>query len=193
MLSPPDSPRGKLLSRYVCARITRMDDVNIGLFEQDWNNTIYYFVTNADEEIYLRYGGRDAKGPGTYLNLQSLETALQQGLELHRRYQQGELKKSTRPKALYPRNIPLLVERTFARRSCVECHLIGDFLNLQREREGTLEKLKHLYVYPDITTLGIRLDVPKGLVVNEAGGAVASAGMRAGDRITALNGMPVCH
>ncbi len=191
MLSPPDSPRGKLLDRYVCARITRMDDVNVGLFERDWNNTIYYFITNADEQIYLRYGGRDSRGPDSYLNLNSLELALRQGLELHRLYLQGELKKSAPPKPLYPRDIPMLVERTFARRSCVECHLIGDFLNLQREREGTLDKPRHLYVSPDIRTLGIHLDVPKGLVVKEAGGVVASAGMRAGDRIAALNGIPV--
>ena len=33
MLSPKDSPRGKLLSQYVCARITKMDNVDIALKE----------------------------------------------------------------------------------------------------------------------------------------------------------------
>ena len=69
VLSPTDSPRGKLLSQYVCARITRMDDIDIGLFERDWNNTLYYFMMNADEQIYMRYGGRDARSPDSYLNL----------------------------------------------------------------------------------------------------------------------------
>lgn len=191
MLSPVNSPRGKLLAQYVCARITRMDEVNIGLFERDWNNTIYYFILNADEQIYLRYGGRDARAPDTYLNPSSLELALQKGLELHRRWQQGELKEIERPKPLYPRDIPLLVERTFARYACVECHLIGDFLNLQREREGRLDKPAHLYRSPGILTLGIQLDVPRGLVVKEAKASVEAAGMKPGDRIVSLEETPV--
>ena len=87
MLSPKDSPRGKLLSQYVLVRVTKMDEVDIGLFDRDWNNTLYFFILNEDEQVYMRYGGRDWASPDTYLNLSSLELALQQGLELHRRYQ----------------------------------------------------------------------------------------------------------
>lgn len=168
-----------------------MDDIDIGLFDRDWNNTIYFFIMNSDEQIYLRYGGRDAKSADTYLNLSSLELALGKGLELHRRRQQGELKKAERPRPLFAREIPLLVERTIARKNCVECHLIGDYQNLHREQDGTLDRLTHLYRSPDITTLGIHLDVPKGLVVREARDAVGAAGMKPGDRITCLNGIPV--
>ncbi len=191
MLSPLTSPRGKLLSQYVCARITRMDDVDIALFERDWNNTLYYFILNSDEQIYLRYGGRDSLSQDTYLNLNSLELALQTGLDLHRSYLQGRLPKTEPPRPFYPRQIPLLVERTFARNACVECHLIGDFMNLQREQEGKLDKITDLYRSPDITTLGIRLDVPKGLVVKEVLGPVKAGGMKPGDRIAGLNGIPV--
>jgi serine protease Do len=191
VLSPKDSPRGKLLSQYVCARITRMDDIDIGLFDRDWNITIYYFILNAEEQVYLRYGGRDAKSADAYLNLSSLELALEQGLELHRRYRRGELKKAERPKPLFPREIPLLVGRTIARGACVECHLIGDYQNIQRELDGKLDKLAHLYRSPDIKTLGIHLDVPKGLVVKEVDDPARAAGMRPGDRITGLNGTPV--
>jgi hypothetical protein len=140
-------------------------------------------MLNADEQIYMRYGGRDSQSPDTYHNLSSLELAAKQGLELHRQYQEGSLKKIERPKPLFPREIPLLVERTFARNQCVECHLIGDFQNLHREQDGTLDKLMHLYRSPDIKTIGIYLDVPKGLVVKEARDAVAAAGMKPGDRI----------
>src|SRR5204862_293487 len=96
-----------------------------------------------------------------------------------------------RPKPMFPNEMPLLVERTFARRACVECHLIGDFQNLQREKDGVLDKLTHLYRSPDVKTIGIQLDVPKGLVVKEATGAVQAAGMQPGDRIVAWNGTPV--
>ncbi len=48
-----------------------------------------------------------------------------------------------------------------------------------------------MYRSPDIRTLGIELDVPKGLVVKEVRDAVAAAGMTPGDRIAAINGTPV--
>ena len=191
VLSPKDSPLGKVLSEYVCVRVVRMDDVDAGLFDRDWNNAIYFFVLNADEQIYMRYGGRESQSPDTYNSLDSLRVALDQGLVLHREYMQGRLPKQERPKPLFPREMPLLVERTFATRQCVECHLIGDFQNIQRERDGVLDKLTNLYRSPDIKTIGISLDVPKGLVVKEALGAAATAGMKAGDRISAWNGVPV--
>lgn len=179
------------MSQYVLVRIIRMDNVDIGLFEHDRNNTLYFYLMNADEQIYMRYGGRDAAGPDTYLNLASLEIALQKGLDLHEKYRKGELAKQPRPKPAFPRELPLLVERTFARNQCVECHLIGDFQNLHREKDGTLDKMTHMYRSPDIKVIGIYLDVPKGLVVKEANGPVAEAGMQPGDLITAVNGLPV--
>ena len=191
VLSPKDSPLGKVLSQYVCVRVVRMDDVDIGLFDRDWNNAIYFFVLNADEQIYMRYGGRESQNPDTYNSLDSLRIALEQGLILHQKYLQGALPKQERPKPAFPREMPLLVERTFAQRQCVECHLIGDFQNIQRERDGVLDKLSQLYRSPDIKTIGITLDAPKGLVVKEANGAVAAAGMKPGDRITTWNGVPV--
>jgi hypothetical protein len=191
VLSPPDSPLGKLLSQYVCVRIVRMDDVDVGLFDRDWYNTLYFFILNADEQIYMRYGGRDAAGPDSYLNMDSIELAAKEGLELHQRYVKGELPKKERPKPMFPRDNPLLVKRTFAQNACVECHLIGDFQNLVKEQNGTLDKLRDLYRSPDIKVIGIQLDVPKGLVVKEAQGAVAAAGMKTGDRIAAINGTPV--
>ncbi|MBM3737432.1 MAG: PDZ domain-containing protein [Acidobacteria bacterium] len=191
VLSPKNSPRGQLLAQYVAVRITRMDDVDIALFDYDRNNTLYYFAMNADEQIYLRYGGRDSASPDTYLHLDSIEAALRRGLELHKKYQAGEIPKAKRPDPLSPRQFPLLVERTYARNNCVECHLIGDFQNMHRELDGTLDKPRHLYRSPDIKTIGIHLDVPRGLVVKEAQGAVEAAGMKSGDLITAVDGTAV--
>ena len=136
------------MSRYVLVRIIRMDNVDIGLFEHDRNNTLYFYLLNSDEQIYTRYGGRDSVAPDTYLNLESLEMALKQGLDLHEKYQRGELAKVARPKPAFPKELPLLVERTFARNQCVECHLIGDFQNLHREKDKTLDKMTHLYRSP---------------------------------------------
>lgn len=165
-----------------------MDAVDIGLFEYDRNNTLYFFLMNADEQIYMRYGGRDSRSPDSYLSLDSLALAAEKGLELHKQYQAGQLPKTERPKPISPRDYPMLVERTFKQNACVECHLIGDFQNLHREKDGTLDKLVHLFRSPDIRTLGIELDVPKGLIVKDAAGAAQAAGLRAGDRIAKWEG-----
>ena len=191
MLTEEDTKRGRLLQQYVTARITRLDRINIGLFEYDWYNTLYFFALNADEQIYLRYGGRDVQSATTYLNLESLELALEQGLRLHRLYRAGRLPKKSVPAARYPHEIPALYELTSKRGRCVECHLVGDMLNVQRETDGTLDKLRHLYRTPELSTLGIRLDIPRGLAVAEATGGAAEAGLLAGDVIRALEGSDV--
>ena len=179
------------MSQYVCARIIRMDDVDIAHFEYDRNNPLYFFLMNADEQIYTRYGGRDSAAVDSYLNLDSLELALQKGLELHDQWKQGKLKAAPRPAPKFPREYPLLVERTFAKNQCVECHLIGDFQNIHRQLDGTLDKKKHLWRSPDFKLIGITLDIPKGLVVKEATGPAAEAGMLPGDLIRAWNGTTV--
>ena len=166
-----------------------MDQVDIGLFEHDRHNPLYYYLLNSNEQIYLRYGGRDSESLESYLNLNSLEVALAKGLELHSR--RDALAQVARPAPDFAKNYSLLVERTIGRGQCVECHLIGDYQNLHRERDKTLDKMTHLYRSPDIKTVGIHLDVPKGLVVAKADGAVAAAGMLQGDRITAVAGTPV--
>ncbi len=187
MLSPKDSPLGKLLRQYVPVRIIRMDTIDIGLFEHDRNNTIYFYILNADEQIYMRYGGRDNASPDTYLNIESLTLAAAKGLELHANPPPAP----ARPKPDFPKNYPMLVERTFERNQCVECHLIGDYQNLHRQKDGTLDKLVHLFRSPDLKTVGILLDVPKGLVLKEATGAAAAAGMQAGDRLAKWEGTTV--
>jgi len=164
-----------------------MDRVNIGLFDYDRYNTLYYFALNTDEQIYLRYGGRDQGGQTSQLHTDSIELALAKGLELHELYKAGKLAKTPKPEPLYPQEIPALYEKTTGAGRCVECHLIGDLQNVQRERDGTLDKLSQMYRSPDLKTIGIELDVPKGLVIKQASGAALKAGIKNGDRISSFN------
>lgn len=165
-----------------------MDGVDIGWFDFDRHNALYYFIINADQQIYMRYGGRDSASASSYLNLRSLELALAEGLAMHAR---GDVPPLERPKPFYPTDIPLLRERTAGQGACVECHLIADYQNIQRELDGTLDRRRQMYRSPDIKTIGIYLDVPFGLRVKEAKGAVAEAGLRAGDTITHIDGTRV--
>jgi hypothetical protein len=182
-----NSPRGQLLDQYVTARITQMDGIDIGLFDYDRHNAVYYFVVNSDEQIYLRYGGRDEDSPESYLGLESIELAMKLGLEQHELYKAGKLEKVARPEKKFPKDIRALYEEVTTRRRCVECHLIGDYEAISKEEEGTLDKLQDMFRSPDIRNIGILLDKPKGLVVKNVAGAVKDSGMESGDLITSLN------
>jgi hypothetical protein len=189
--TPKDSPRGKLLEQYVCARVVSNTGVNIALFDRDWHNTIYYFVLNGDEQIYLRYGGRDEMAPDAYLDYDSFELALKLGLEQHEKWKAGELPPKPPPEPVYPDDLRVLKEEVIDHGRCVECHLIADYRLIEKEMNGTLDKFSDMFVYPDIKRIGIELDVPKGLVVKNATGAAADAGMRPGDLIVAMEGASV--
>ena len=178
------------MSQFVCARVTSMEGIDIGLFDFDRHNALYFFILNADGQIYLRYGGRDSESATTYLDLESLELALEQGLEAHETYV-AEQPEVDRPAPQYPRELELLRRRTIRRGRCVECHLIDDYKTQQLELDGQLNKLESMYRSPDIKNLGIHLDVPRGLVVGEAKSAAADAGMRGGDRIVAIGEQPI--
>jgi len=191
VLTPKNSQRGQLMQKFVLARIVAMNGIDIGLFDYDRHNALYFFILNADEQIYLRYGGRDAEDAMTYLNLQSLELALRAGLDRHELYKQGKLVKQPRPAPFYPEQITLLKRNEIDRRRCVECHMIGDYLAQQAEQAGKLDRPRMLHPSPDLKTIGIHLDVPKGLVIKNAEGAAAKAGMQTGDTITEIGGAKV--
>ena len=165
-----------------------MTGIDIGLYDYDPHASIFFFIVSPDEEIYLRYGGRDAVAADSYLDLASLELALELGLEQHARWRAGELPERPRPASFYPRDIEALQKTEMrGRRSCVECHHIGDYKAAELEATGKLDKPRVMFRSPDIRTIGIHLDVPQGLTVARASGAAAEAGLSPGDRIVALN------
>lgn len=168
-----------------------MTGIDIGLYDYDRHFSIYFFAVSPDEQIYLRYGGRDAASPDTYLDLDSLVLALEAGLDQHERWKKGELPKTQRPAAKFPRDIETLRQAEMNGRRCVECHMISDYEIVEKEVAGTLDKPRDMFRSPDIRNIGIHLDVPKGLVVAEVTGAALDAGMRSGDAIVEIEGSPV--
>ena len=85
-----------------------MTGVDIDLYSYDRHFSIYYFAVSPDEQIYLRYGGRDGRSADSYLDLDSLALALEAGLERHERWKRGELPKMERPAPRFPRDIETL-------------------------------------------------------------------------------------
>ena len=191
MLSPKDSERGRLLQRFVRARIVNMVGIDIGLYDFDRHLSVFFFVVSPDEQIYLRYGGRDAASADSYLDLDSFVLALEAGLREHERWAAGELPIAARPAPRFAREMPRLREQELDRGRCVECHMIGDYAAVAKERAGTLDKPRDMFRSPDIRDIGIHLDVSRGLIVERAAGAAQAAGLKPGDRIVEFAGTRV--
>ncbi|MEM9015456.1 MAG: Trx7/PDZ domain-containing (seleno)protein [Verrucomicrobiota bacterium] len=187
----PDSPRGQLLQQYVLARVMSMVGIDLALYDYDRHNSLYYFAVSPEEEIYFRYGGRDSESQDTYLNLSSLELALQTGLEMHEACPRGELPAMKRPEPKFPRDIPGMNEAVVRKGHCVECHHIAHFETMAAEENGTLDKVRQMYRSPDIRTIGIHLDIPRGLRIDTVEGSAEAAGLRGGDIIRKINEHPV--
>ncbi len=191
MLSRKDSERGRLLQQFVRARIVNMIGIDVGLYDFDRHNAIYFFIVSPDEQIYLRYGGRDAASPDTYLDLDSFALALRRGLAQHARWSEGTLPRAPRPAELRPKQIEALREKEIARNRCVECHMIGDYLAVAQEQAGKLDKRQNMFRSPDLKRIGLHLDVPRGLAVARVEGPAQAAGLRAGDEIVSFAGHEV--
>lgn len=188
------NPKGKvakLLRDYICIRVEDMTGVDIGLFEFDPDSTVYCFAMNADEQIYLRYGGRDDESADGHLNADSLEIALERGLELHEKCKNGELAKTERPPAKFPRDFPSIADDEIKKKKCVHCHHLGQANTLLVQGKDKLDRLTDMWVYPDIKNLGVSLDPKKGLVVDDSDGAAKDAGLKKRDEIIKLEGTPV--
>lgn len=151
---------------------------------------MYYFILNADEQIYLRYGGRDAASASTYLDTESFDTALELGLKEHQQYKLGQGSRMLfEKKFIQPKDIASLNENVIKKNNCVECHLIADYQAIELEKRGLLNKIQDMYLSPDIKTIGIELNIPKGLIINSATGAARD--LKEGDLITAIDQVSV--
>jgi serine protease Do len=165
----------------------RITGVDLSLFEFDYDLTWYAFFLSAEEVVYGRYGGRDAKSDEGRLSLTGLKYAMEKALAQH---EQG-----TKPPP--PREKPVRVEEFKAAKmrrgnECIHCHQVNEFRRADAKAAGTWSR-DDLWVYPLPENVGITLEVDRGDVVKAVatGSPAAKAGLKAGDVLTRLNGYRV--
>jgi serine protease Do len=187
-LANPKGKLAKLLDQYVCVLVDDMTNIDIGLFDFDPDSTLYCFILNSDEQIYMRYGGRDDSDAEKFLNMESLEIALERGLEMHKTFLAGELAKSTRPAAKLPADYPEVKNGPIAKGQCVHCHQLGAGKTKLLQSQNKLDRMKDLWVYPEVKRIGFELDPKQGLVVDSVENAAKEAGLKKKDEIIKVEG-----
>lgn len=173
--------------QFVRVRLTRIDDLDLSLFDFDYDLTMMVFFMDANERLYARYGQRDAEGPDTRQTLDGLRYTMQSVLAMHQRPD-----KAFAPRA---RELPKHVRdvaRGMRGRGCMHCHQVKEILNTELKRTGQWER-DLVWRYPPPDNLGFILDVDRGNVVEQVkpDTPAARAGLARGDVVRRLNGVPV--
>jgi serine protease Do len=165
--------------------LTRIDNQDLNLFEFDYDLTFMVFFLNAEEKVYARYGGRDRESPDARQSLDGLRYTMKSVLEMHERAEKAFAPKSQET-AKYVR------ESAGFRRGCLHCHQVKEILNGQVQRTNPWSR-DLVWRYPLPENLGFLLEVDRGNVVKEVNhnSPASAAGLRGGDVVQRLNGVPI--
>jgi hypothetical protein len=171
-------------------RVVTINDIDLALFQFDYDQTWCAFFLNADGTIYGRYGTRAAGGKDstTHISIASLRKTMRRALELHRDYPANKArlagKRGPKPEYRVPKDIPR-VKHTH----CIECHQVrGNVLRhkWRNKRLGAAD----VWPYPLPENIGLTMDPDDGLRVKTVapGSPAGRAGIAAGDELVTLDG-----
>jgi hypothetical protein len=150
-----------------------MNDVDLSLFQFDYDLTWMVFFLDPQERIYSRYGGRDGRSAEGRVSVAGLKYTMRQVLEIHRRA----------PKVSVAARKPQLPSDLFAvKGKCLHCHHVWEGLR-KRARDIGEAPGELYFVYPLPENIGLQLDVTAGNQVAAVipDSAAHKAGLRLGD------------
>ena len=170
-------------------RLIRISGADLRLFEFDYDLTFAVFLMNADETIYGRFGGRDAKSADDRQSLAGLRHAMQAALATHRAGGKG-IAPPREGKPLYVDDYPTAKQKY--RGGCIHCHQVAEIQREEAVKAGNWNR-ETVWGWPLPENVGITLDVDRGNEVKEviAGSPANKAGLKAGDKLQSLNGLSV--
>jgi membrane-associated protease RseP (regulator of RpoE activity) len=162
-----------------------MNDVNLALFQYDYDVTWMCFFLNANQYIHSRYGGRDARGAEERLSVAGLKHTMRRVLVEHA--VQPDAAPAKAPRVTYARQL-------FAKdKGCIHCHHVWEGIRKQARAQGAFDTNTLYYVYPPPDNLGLKLDVTEGDkvvgVVPDSPGQ--RAGLRPGDRLLKIQDVKI--
>jgi S1-C subfamily serine protease len=167
--------------------LTRIENVDLNLFEFDYDLTFMVFFLNAKGRIYARYGGRDAVSPDSRQSLAGLEYTMKSVLRAHRLE-----KKAFAPQARQSPRFVRDLSGSRRRRGCLHCHQVKEIIHADLRRKGQWSR-DLVWQYPLPENLGFTLDVDRGNVIKavQRGRPASAAGLKVGDVVQRLNAVPI--
>jgi hypothetical protein len=194
-----------LLDKFVCVRVVQGNNLDLALFQFDYDQSFHAFFLNADKTIYGRFGTRSPREEEEDMTMFGLRQAMLGALELHAAYPANRERlagKQGQPvEYRVPEEMPALKDKYTAKlnyegavvASCIHCHQIRDSQRqLYRERKESFPE-HVLFPYPLPEVLGLRMNPDERATISnvEADSIAAQAGLAAGDKIISLEGQPL--
>lgn len=168
-------------------RLTRIDNVDIHLFEFDFDLTLMYFFLDADGKVYGRYGGRDGKDADNRQSLAGLRSTMLSVLEMH-----GREAKAFAPRSVAEARTIREVPGGAGGGRCLHCHQVKEILNRKLVSDGDWSR-DDVWRFPLPENVGVRLSVDKSHTVEKVlpDSPAEKVGLKAGDRLVRLGTVPV--
>jgi predicted metalloprotease with PDZ domain len=166
-------------------RLTAILDVDVNLFEFDFDLTMMTFFLSPEGKVYSRYGGRDSKDAENRLSLAGLRHTMESVLAMHKS-KSPQVAERTVEKPLIPKDMSI------AKRGCVHCHNVKEQQEIDLTKAGKWTR-DRVWRFPPPDNLGLILEVDRGNVVREVtpDSPAAKAGIEKGDQLRTLKGVPV--
>lgn len=172
-------------------RLDRISESDLNLFEFDYDITMMVFFLNAKQQIYARFGGRDARDPDNRMSLAGLRHTMQAVLAMHK--DQAKLQLPA-PPSKGPKYISQFMGGFMGKGSkgCVHCHQVKEIMHSHLKKTGQWTG-EEVWRFPPPDNLGLVLDVDRGDTIKTiaADSAAARTGLAKGDLVRMLNGIPV--
>jgi serine protease Do len=199
-----------LMDQFVCVRIVQANGLNLARFQYDYDQSFHAFLMNADGTIYGRFGTRsESKDETQDMTMQGFGRALELALEWHavyvkdkeRNHQLFAAKKGPKPLVAHPEEYPTLQGKYRSEldyqgevvKSCIHCHQVREAERRWYRDSGKLMPENVLYPYPLPKVIGLTMNPLEAAQVKSVASdsPAARAGLKAGDKIVALNGQPL--
>lgn len=175
----------QLLDQFVCVRVLGMNEVDLSIFDFDYDQTWWCMFADADGRVYSRFGGRDDADPFGRVSLDGLKHTMRQVLDAH---QSGSFQPSP------PIRKPITASQLLGGKAgCIHCHHVGEGLvKSAKKTQKSLDPEKWYYLYPLPENVGLKLEIDAGNRVGQvaAKSSADKAGLRTGDVIRRIDAVP---
>lgn len=187
-------------------RVVKANDLDLTLFQFDYELTFSVLFLNAERTIYGRYGSRSSiEDAAKEVSLAGLAESMKDALVLHEQYpankKQLEGKQALDTEFKTPSDFPslrgkfkeVLDYKGAVTRSCMHCHQVSD-----AERQIYLTANKPIpdrltFPNPSPAVVGLTLDPLKRATVTkvDSGSRAEKSGYKSGDEILELDGQAI--
>lgn len=201
-----DSAVRHVLDQFVCVRIPQGNHLDLSQFQFDYDMSFAVMYLHHDGTILGRFGTRTGvSNEHEDMHLQGFAESMTRAVALHRDIDQHRAalaaKKGPPSPVPYPEEFPSLKGRYSDRldyeantaRSCVHCHQIREAQRLVYRSRGEPLPDRLMFPWPGLSVIGLKADPKTATTIAavEPGSIGAQAGIRAGDKLLAMNGQPL--